>query len=108
MLPLNLDNCTDFRPKKERINNTRKRNYFGGCKISNKIKELLKTVSKKDETNLNTIKKEENSTSVRLEKISIETYTLRNKKNDMINNYLFGNDNKIKNLPEKKNEIRYE
>ena len=102
---INNKKMSNLLKNKERINNTRKRNYFGGCKISNKIKELLKTGSKKDETNLNTIKKEENSTSVRLEKISIETYTLRNKKNDMINNYLLGNDNKIKNLPEKKNEI---
>ena len=89
---------------KEKNYNIRKRNNFGNYKISNKIKELLKTGIAKKDKDLNENKKEENSNSVCLEKISIETYTIKNEKNIMIKNELFDINDKIDIIPENKNK----
>ena len=91
--------------KGEKIYNIRKRNSFGNFKISNKIKELLKNRTIKKDNDMNINKGEDNSTSVCLEKISIEAYTIRNEKNNMINKDLFDINDKKNILPGNKNEI---
>ena len=90
---------------KEKIYNARKRNCLENFKISNKIKELLKNRLAKNDNDLNINKKEENSTSVCLEKISIETYTIRNENNNMIKKDILDINDKMNNLQENKNEI---
>ena len=90
----------------QKIINKRKRNFVGSYKISNKIKEIFKSKYSNNNNNINFTtynneidkNKEDNPGDVCLGKISIETYTFKDK-NINSNNYI------DKNSSEKRKEI---
>ena len=79
---INTERMRNLEKNKEKIINKRNRNYIGSYKISNKIKEMFKSDLKRDNNNdLNNNNKEEKCESVCLGKISIETYSYKEKNN---------------------------
>ena len=100
---INSEKLSNLIKNKEKIINKRKRNFIGSYKISNKIREIFKSKTSNNnfnEINLSNNKKEiekdDNLGNICLGKISIETYSFKDK-NNQNNNFI------NKNSPENKN-----
>ena len=104
---INNDKINNLVKNSKKIINKRKRNFIGSYKISNKIREIFKSKYSNNHINNNfsTYKneidknKEDNSGNICLGKISVETYTFKDK-NSNNNNYIdkISSENKKENI----------
>ena len=96
---INNEKVNSLFKNKGKIINKRNKNFIGSYKISNKIKQLVKSGMNNNNINqeFSTNKKDENYGNVCLGKISIETYLFKNK-NCINNNQINNKDNQNPNI----------